>query len=89
MHTDVKNYLPVLSCPLLLEAMYYLQGSQTLLSVINNLILREWRKLTILNQKVILVSPRWEISLYIFGLIFDFQTMCKIANFFITKSGIL
>ena len=26
---------------------------------------------------------------YIIGLIFDFQTMCKMDNFFITKSGIL
>ena len=58
-------------------------------TVKSNLPMTEWTKLLISHQKVILLSPRLGISFYITGFIFDLQTMCKMANFFITKSGIL
>ena len=49
----------------------------------------ERKNATNFNLKVDSDQERLGISFYIIGLIFDFQTMYKIDNFFITKSGIL
>ena len=49
--------------------------------------MKEWTKQLISHENVILLSPRLGILFYNIGFIFDLQTMSKMANFFITKSG--
>ena len=58
-------------------------------SVKSNLDPTERKNAINFNLKVDSDQGRLGISFYIIGLIFDFQTMCKMDNFFITKSGIL
>ena len=66
----------------------YLQGVP-MQTVKRNLDQTERKNDTNFNLKVDSDQGRLGISFYIIGLIFDFQTMCKMDNFFITKSGIL
>ena len=58
-------------------------------TVTSNLDQTERKNAINFNLKVDSDQRRLGISFYIIGLIFDFQTMCKMDNFFITKSGIL
>ena len=58
-------------------------------TVKSNLDKTERKNATNFNLKVDSDQRRLGISFYIIGLIFDFKTMCKMDNFFITKSGIL
>ena len=58
-------------------------------TVTSNLDKTERKNAINFNLKVNSDKGRLGISFYTIGLIFDFQTMCKMNNFFITKSSIL
>ena len=66
----------------------YLQGVR-MQTVTSNLDQTKRKNAINFNLKVGSDQGRLGISFYIVNLIFDFQTMCKMDNFFITKSGIL
>ena len=57
-------------------------------TVTSNLDQTERKNAINFNLKVDSDQGRLGISFYIIGLIFDFQTMCKMDNLFITTYGI-
>ena len=58
-------------------------------TVTSNLDQTERKNAINFNLKVDSDQGRLGIPLYIIVLIFDFHAMCKMDNFFVTKSGIL